>query len=766
MVTQFLNDADKLNQLPDTAWKPRFYYGSSSQDRNVLEDLKRNDLVFQIHDTLRAQLEELLITRRPTEKDKLTAKDRTTLVDEYLFNVSIEEYGTWVYFPWSGRLVHILPELEYREVRNSRNLYLITPEEQHRLGTARIGVVGLSVGRAVLDTMAREGIGGVFRLADFDHLELSNMNRLDAGVHELGVLKIVLAARQLFEMDPYLKIQIFPEGLRESNLDAFFEFAGRLDLLIEECDDLRMKVLAREQARKLGIPVLMSTSDRGLLDVERFDREPHRPVLHGLLDQVDAKRLSGLTTKDKLPHVLDILDPDRLSERMLASLVEIEETIVTWPQLASSVSMGGALVADTARRILLGQMNASGRFYVDLCDLISDQTAWAPTPKQRHEGQDSNPSPIVADEATTRKNKAFYLNEGATVQALVSFAALAPSGGNSQPWHFVYRKRQLDCYRVPERAETALDFRGWYSQLALGAAVENMFLAAPSLGLGMACKLFPEGPESTLVCSVELKRLSEEVALDPLFSQIKTRMTNRLRGQRSALSAENTEALLMAACEANAELRLLTSPSQLEAIGKVLGQVDRIVMLEPEFHSDLMGELRWSPEEAKRTRDGIDVRSLELSNVDRAALELVARPRVVAAINRLGGGGALGTITRKWIDSASAVGLLLIGEKTEDRYFQGGRAMQRVWLTATSRGLALQPITVITAIHARAKHAPATLSARALKIFNELLPKYLELFDHPEEMTDVFLFRLHQEGMPKLRALRRSVEEILSFEHE
>lgn len=761
MVSQSLHDPEILNQHSETAWRPRFYPVSSTHDRSALEELKKSGLVFRVHDTLRVQLEELLLTRRPTEKGKLTAKDRMALVDEYLREVSAEAYGTWAYYPWSGRLVHVLPESEFKELRSNRNLYLITPEEQFRLSAARIGVIGLSVGRAVLDTMAREGIGGTFRLADFDHLELSNMNRLDAGVHEIGVAKVVLAARQLFEMDPYLKIQIFPEGIRENNLGAFFDSYGRLDLLVEECDDLGMKVLAREQARQLGIPVVMSTSDRGLLDVERFDREPNRPVLHGLLDQVDAKSLSSLTTKDKVPYAFDLLDPDRLSERMLASLVEIEETIVTWPQLASSVSMGGALVADTARRILLGQMNASGRFYVDLCDLISDQNACAPTPKQRRVELDYAPSHTV-DDGTAQGTTP--LEEATTIKSLVSIAALAPSGGNSQPWRFVYRNRKLECYRVPERAGAALDFRGWYSQLALGAAVENMFLAATSLGLELACQLFPEGLDSTLICKVDWKRSRTQIVLDPLFGQIKTRMTNRLVGYRTNISAENLAALQSAAREADAELRLLTSSSQLSQIAKVLGQVDRIVMLEPEFHSDLMGELRWSPEDAERTRDGIDVRSLELSNIDRVALELVARPRVVAAINRLGGGGALGTMTRKWIDCASAVGLLLVGGNPSHRYFQGGRALQRVWLTATSRGIGIQPITVITAIHARAKHHPASLSSRAIKLFNELLPQYLELFAPLDELSDVFLFRLHQEGMPKVRALRRPIDEILTFE--
>ena len=37
-------------------------------------------------------------------------------------------------------------------------------------------------------------------------------------------------------------------------------------------------------------------------------------------------------------------------------MVEVKESLSSWPQLASSVTLGGALVADVARRLLLGQL--------------------------------------------------------------------------------------------------------------------------------------------------------------------------------------------------------------------------------------------------------------------------------------------------------------------------------------------------------------------------------------------------------------------------
>ena len=69
----------------------------------------------------------------------------------------------------------------FRAVRLDRNRNKITTDEQQRLGELRIGVVGLSVGHAIAYTLAAEGVCGDLRLADFDDLELSNLNRVPAG---------------------------------------------------------------------------------------------------------------------------------------------------------------------------------------------------------------------------------------------------------------------------------------------------------------------------------------------------------------------------------------------------------------------------------------------------------------------------------------------------------------------------------------------------------------------------------------------------------
>jgi len=50
-------------------------------------------------------------------------------------------------------------------------------------------VVGLSAGHTIAHVIAMEGLAGEIRLADFDTLELSNLNRVPASVLDLASTK-------------------------------------------------------------------------------------------------------------------------------------------------------------------------------------------------------------------------------------------------------------------------------------------------------------------------------------------------------------------------------------------------------------------------------------------------------------------------------------------------------------------------------------------------------------------------------------------------
>ena len=47
---------------------------------------------------------------------------------------------------------------------------------------------------------------GEIRLADFDEIDLSNLNRVRTHLINIGINKAVIVAREIAEIDPYLKV--------------------------------------------------------------------------------------------------------------------------------------------------------------------------------------------------------------------------------------------------------------------------------------------------------------------------------------------------------------------------------------------------------------------------------------------------------------------------------------------------------------------------------------------------------------------------------
>ena len=761
---EFITAVDVERFRPDHEfWRPVIFDAATEIAMAAVQELLRSGDVAFVHDDIVAQLRELISVRQP--KRRWSTAELDAAVGFHLGERHPQRYGTWVYYPWSRRLVHLLPRSEFREVRTDRNRYKICPEEQARLASFHIGVVGLSVGNAAVVTLALEGIGGAFTLADFDQLSLSNLNRLRGGVHDIGIDKTVLAARQLFEIDPWLDVRLHRDGVRADTIDDFLLGGGRLDLVVEECDDLLAKVMVRERARHHRIPVLMDTSDRGLLDVERFDLEPDRPVLHGLVGPVRAEELRGMTTKDKVPIVLAIIDEQRMSTPMAASLPEIETTIGSWPQLASGVALGGALVADTARRMLLGEHTESGRYYVDIGEIIADGRGLLRKPVDPPSPFEVAPEarrPLVLPPEPDRE-QASRLSVDA-VRWVAAVGSLAPSAHNSQPWQLRWCRTDhvLQCRHDPARDLPNLDFEHGATWLAFGAMLENISMAARHLGLDARLYPWPDVSDPHLVCAVELIE-DGRAYTDPLLAHVTTRVTNRRRDGRKPLPDAAATTLTRACAAAGTQLQLLDRTEELHEVAALVGAGDRISLLDPNLHHDVTHGYRWSPQEVLAQPHGIDVATLEFTATERAGLRLTHQRRVVDYLRHIGQGRALEDIGRELVDAASAVGLVTIAGTARESFLAAGQAVQRMWLTATASGLALQPITGLPYLFARLERGNGEgLSLEARSELKELRVRFNALFHTQPEFAEAFLFRIAVAGPPTARSLRLPIQDILT----
>lgn len=333
----------------------------------------RRDRTTTVIDTIKDDLGELFCVRNPAiahspDRDRAIKQSLATSEPKKGWNA----YGSWAWYSWSRTLVHVLPANEHHELRTARNRNLITKNEQEKFRKAVIGIAGLSVGNSCALTIVLQGGGDHMRLADSDRLSLSNLNRIRAGVPMLGLPKTEVASRQIYEMNPYAKLKLFPDGLTMKNIKNFFLGPPKLGILVEEMDSLAMKIEARKWARKLHIPVVMAADDGDgvLLDVERFDLEPKRPLLHGRIPETLPKNM----TRQEMGMFIGkhFIGEENIPERMKASLTEIGKTLYTWPQLGGAATLAGVVVASCVRHILTGEKLPSGRLVLSLDTLLKN----------------------------------------------------------------------------------------------------------------------------------------------------------------------------------------------------------------------------------------------------------------------------------------------------------------------------------------------------------------------------------------------------------
>ncbi len=747
-------------------WRPRMFRARSEDDAQGLVDLLRSCPEIAVFDTLGAQLRELVETRSPTRT--LSQSEMKAQIEALLGGASPVQYGVWVYYPWSRRLVHILDRPEFVELRTNRNQYKITAEEQRVLGTKKVGIVGLSVGQSVALTMAIERSMGEIRLADFDTLGLSNLNRLRAGVHNIGVPKVYLTAREIAEIDPYIVVKCYPDGIAQDTIDDFLLSGGPLDLLIDECDSLDIKVWLRHHARHHRIPVLMETSDRGLIDVERFDLEPERAIFHGLVGDLHPQELGGLSTKDKIPYVLQIIGEPTISGRARASMLEVGHSIKTWPQLASAVTLGGGAAADVARRMNLGTIRHSGRYWCDIEDVVPN-TAGPPTPGFVAPEQ---PPPLTSDAMRAHVTglapalRSGYVLAPAVRARLLTAAVAAPSGGNSQPWRWLVTEDRLHLFHDRQRSARMPDFRHRAGLVALGAAYENLVLAAHGEGLEVTSQVFPAGEDSDLVASFTFAEVAsagdEPHWRDELAAAIGARHTNR-RSARERLPAAMVDELTAAVRSiAGAELRLHQEDPELAAVGELIGECDRLRFLDETCNVDLISEMRWTVEEGERERDGLTLDNLELSRADRAALQMLRSWKSLQLVRAWGGGRAFTRTSFDAITSSGAVGLVTMPGHTARDYLCGGRACERMWLVAESLHLAIHPMTALPYMLARVEEGEGLgLEAHTIAALRRIREPYRRLFPLADGAAEVFLFRVSQAASTPARALRRRLDDVV-----
>jgi hypothetical protein len=601
-----------------------------------------------------------------------SARAREAFIADY----EAREPGVWSYYPWLDLALRTLEPEALFELRTNRNRNLVTRSEQGVLRRAHVAIAGLSVGSNVLSALVRHGIGRTFSLADRDNLATSNLNRTPGRLLDVGVPKAQLAARAVWELDPFATCIVYPQGLDD---DTVGEFVAGSDVVFDEVDGFRVKVQLRFMARLHGKPLLMATNlgDTVLIDVERWDR-PHDGLepFNGQLDGVSLQDLmrTGLAPEDVSRFAAQVIGVDNVPLRALASLPLINRELVGRPQVASTAGVAAGLAAMASRSVLLGAPLRSGRYRVsltDACGLPDDRgTADERTavmarlrpapagPGQRPELHD--PRTLASDTADVALTR------------LAAYATLAPSPHNTQPWQFRVAGRSLTIGPDPSRALAVADPRRRALAISLGCSAASVLVAAAAAGLGMTLQIAPDG-------SVRLGLAGTEA--DPALARLFPALTSRVTDKRS-YPPEPVEPPHLAWPQ-GIGVHYVADPQAREHLAALHRQAVGDLTRTGSFARELAGWLRADPADPRR--DGMTVP--------------LPPDAAEALITALGTSGEplkqMGERDAQALAAGPLIGLLTSAEENGAAWVRAGLAWQQLTLVAHLSGLAVAPLTAV-----------------------------------------------------------------------
>jgi molybdopterin/thiamine biosynthesis adenylyltransferase len=326
-----------------------------SIDNNEFEDFKSKKNSIFI-DAFEYQIKELFFIKNTVFIGK--DKEETYKTDKFKkFSEENRNNFKYFYYPWNNHLIKCINKEDYLSLKTNRNQDLITADEQKKLSNYRVAVLGMSVGSNIAFVLTQAGISNEITLADFDELDTTNLNRILAGVHQIGVNKTIIASRRIYEDNPYANVNIFPEGITNENLEELLK-NKKIDCIVEEIDDIKIKIVTRQLALKYKIPVVMITDngDGVVLHVERYDIG-YDKIFHKDPSFWDDK-IKREITKEIAGNMImnDFLGgPQNVDPHMLASVGRVfKKELVSWSQLGSAAILGGVVATVAIKRIALG----------------------------------------------------------------------------------------------------------------------------------------------------------------------------------------------------------------------------------------------------------------------------------------------------------------------------------------------------------------------------------------------------------------------------
>jgi nitroreductase len=265
---------------------------------------------------------------------------------------------------------------------------------------------------------------------------------------------------------------------------------------------------------------------------------------------------------------------------------------------------------------------------------------------------------------------------------------LAPSHWNTQPWRFEAEGASIRLVADAGRALPALDADRRSMMMALGAALENMLVAARAYGLQPTVTHFPHGGANGVVAELAWANGGDRRDRH-MFLALADRRTNRREYDGRGIYMQNRAQLLAQMFE-GCSLHWLDEPQRIRAVADLVHDAVRTQTLDPRMQAERYRWMRRDDDDAERRGDGVSRDALELGGPAKWFAGRYFNPA-----SRFLGWGAESAAkqARENVRSSGALALLTAARADEPQWLAGGQAFERFALKATLLGIAHQPIS-------------------------------------------------------------------------
>ena len=264
---------------------------------------------------------------------------------------------------------------------------------------------------------------------------------------------------------------------------------------------------------------------------------------------------------------------------------------------------------------------------------------------------------------------------GTAVRRIVELATRAPSIHNTQPWRWRATPRGLELHADRSRQLRAADPLGRNLVLSCGASLHHALVAAAALGWRAEVDRFPDGPDSTLLARITLRRgvPSETAGAD--LRAIEERCTDRRRFTSWPVPDERLQQLAHAAELQGIRALPLLDPS-------LRFRAELLVAKAPDLQSS-----------------DSSVTAEQRSWVDHSPVDGIPSAVLPAERPAMAGGQpsryATGLLEHTDREIAGSDGLIVLYGAAEEpaSWLAAGEGLSALWLLATTQGLSVVPLS-------------------------------------------------------------------------